>query len=39
LTNTFDGAAILRAVLPQPEIEKRRIALLTSLLSGVGLPA
>jgi hypothetical protein len=39
LTNTFDGAAILRAVLPQPDIESRRIALLTSLLSGVGLPA
>jgi AcrR family transcriptional regulator len=39
LTNTFDGAAILRAVLPQPDIESRRIALLMSLLSGVGLPA
>jgi AcrR family transcriptional regulator len=39
LTNTFDGAAILRAVLPQDDIENRRIALLTSLLSGVGLPA
>jgi AcrR family transcriptional regulator len=39
LTNTFDGAAILRAVLPQPDIENRRIALLMSLLSGVGLPA
>jgi AcrR family transcriptional regulator len=39
LTNTFDGAAMLRAVLPQPEIEDRRIALLSSLLSGIGLPA
>lgn len=38
LTNTFDGAAIVRAVLPQPEIEERRIALLTSLLGGIGLP-
>jgi hypothetical protein len=25
-------------VLPQPEIEDRRIALLSSLLSGIGLP-
>jgi AcrR family transcriptional regulator len=33
LTNTFDGAAIVRAVLPQPEIEKDRIQLLTALLS------
>jgi AcrR family transcriptional regulator len=38
LTNTFDGAAMLRAVLPQPEIEDRRIALLSSLLGAVGLP-
>src|ERR1700722_15566924 len=38
LTNTFDGAAMLRAVLPQPDIEERRIALLSSLLSGIGLP-
>ena len=38
LTNTFDGAAMLRAVLPQPDIENERIALLTSLLSGIGLP-
>ena len=36
LTNTFDGAAVLRAVLPQPEIEERRIALLTSLLDAIG---
>jgi AcrR family transcriptional regulator len=35
LTNTFDGAAIVRAVLPQPEIEAGRIALLTTLLSAV----
>ena len=39
LTNTFDGAAIVRPVLPQPEIEQRRIELLMSLLRGVGLPA
>lgn len=35
LTNTFDGAALVRAVLPQPEIEAQRIALLASLLSGM----
>ncbi len=32
LTNTFDGAAIVRAVLPQPDIEARRIPLLLTLL-------
>src|SRR5829696_2009842 len=35
LTNTFDGAAIVRAVLPQPEIEAKRIELLASLLGGL----
>jgi AcrR family transcriptional regulator len=39
LTNTFDGAALVGAVLPQPEIDQQRIALLSSLLNGVGLPA
>jgi hypothetical protein len=34
LTNTFDGAAIVRAVMPQPELEDKRIELLTALLSG-----
>lgn len=34
LTNAFDGAAIVRPVLPQPGIEEARIQLLTSLLSG-----
>jgi len=38
LTNTFDGAAIVRAVLPQPELEDKRIQLLTALLSSA-LPA
>lgn len=33
LINTFDGAAIVRPVLPQPELEDARIALLTALLS------
>jgi AcrR family transcriptional regulator len=32
LTNTFDGAALLRAVLPMPDLEDERIALLTDLL-------
>ena len=31
LTNTFDGAAIVRTVLPQPEIEANRIPLLLKL--------
>lgn len=35
LTNTFDGAAIVRAVLPQPEIEAKRIQVLTALLGGL----
>lgn len=34
LTNTFDGAAIIRTVLPQPEIEDNRIPLLLKLLEG-----
>lgn len=34
LTNAFDGAALLRAVLPVPELEDSRIALLTDLLGG-----
>jgi AcrR family transcriptional regulator len=32
LTNTFDGAALVRAVLPQPDIEENRIRLLSALL-------
>jgi AcrR family transcriptional regulator len=38
VANTFDGAAIVRAVLPQPDIETRQIELLMSLLSGVSGP-
>jgi AcrR family transcriptional regulator len=34
LTNAFDGAAIVRGVLPQPELEDGRIALLSALLNG-----
>jgi AcrR family transcriptional regulator len=33
ITNTFEGAAIVRAVLPQPHIEAQRIPLLIALLS------
>lgn len=33
LVNAFDGAAIIRPVLPQPELEDARIALLSSLFS------
>jgi len=35
MTNVFDGAALVRAVLPQPDIEAQRITLLASLLSGL----
>lgn len=34
LTNTFDGAAMLRPVLSDPEFEARKIALLAKLLGG-----
>jgi AcrR family transcriptional regulator len=34
MTNVFDGAAIVRGVLPEPDIEERRIALLTTLITG-----
>jgi AcrR family transcriptional regulator len=33
LVNVFDGAAVIRHVLPQPEIEERRIPVLMSLLN------
>jgi AcrR family transcriptional regulator len=33
LTNVFDGAALVRGVLPDPDLEERRIALLTDLIS------
>lgn len=33
MTNAFDGAALVRPVLPQRDIEARRIKLLMSLLS------
>lgn len=32
LTNTFDGAAILRPVLPDPQFEDRKLAVLAELL-------
>lgn len=34
LTNAFDGAAIVRSVLPQPDIEAQRIPLMLALLNG-----
>ena len=34
LTNVFDGAAIVRGVLPEPDIEERWIALLSALITG-----
>ena len=33
LVNVFDGAAVMRHVLPQPEVEVRRIPVLMSLLN------
>lgn len=33
MTNVFDGAAIVRGVLPQPELEEQRIPMLTALLT------
>jgi AcrR family transcriptional regulator len=33
LTNVFDGAAIVRGVLPEPDIEEQRIQLLTALVT------
>lgn len=38
LTNTFDGAAIVRAVLPEPELDAHQIALLDTLLSAAFTP-
>lgn len=35
LTNSFDGAALVQAVLPRPDIEAQRITLAMSLLSGL----
>jgi AcrR family transcriptional regulator len=36
LTNSFIGTAIVRAVLPQPEMEERQLQLLTEMLGGAG---
>ena len=35
MTNTFDGAALVRAVLPHPEIEAKRIQVLAALIGGL----
>ena len=36
LTSTFDGAAILRPVLPSAELEAGRVAVLLTLLGQTG---
>jgi len=33
MTNVFDGAALVRGVPPDPDIEERRIALFTTLIA------
>jgi AcrR family transcriptional regulator len=35
LTNVFDGAALVRGLLPDSDIEERRIGLLTDLITGL----
>jgi AcrR family transcriptional regulator len=35
VTSTFDGAALVGAVLPQPDLEAQRIQLLMTLLTGL----
>ncbi|MCV7409069.1 TetR family transcriptional regulator [Mycobacterium florentinum] len=35
LTNVFDGAAIVRGIFPEPDIEEQRIALLSKLITGL----
>jgi AcrR family transcriptional regulator len=35
MTNVFDGAAIVRGIFPEPDIEDQRIALLSKLITGL----
>lgn len=35
LTNVFDGAAIVRGIFPEPDIEEQRIALLSKMFTGL----
>ncbi|BBX39298.1 TetR/AcrR family transcriptional regulator [Mycobacterium simiae] len=35
LTNVFDGAAMVRGIFPEPDIEEQRIALLSKLITGL----
>ncbi|GBG40347.1 TetR/AcrR family transcriptional regulator [Mycobacterium montefiorense] len=35
MTNVFDGAAIVRGIFPEPDIEEQRIALLSALITGL----
>jgi AcrR family transcriptional regulator len=36
ITNSFNGAAIVRTVLPQPDAEAKQIELLTEVMRGLG---
>lgn len=36
LTNVFDGAALVRGIFPEPDIEEQRIALLSKLVTALG---
>ncbi|SPM37597.1 TetR family transcriptional regulator [Mycobacterium rhizamassiliense] len=35
MTNVFDGAAMVRGIFPEPDIEEQRIALLSKLITGL----
>jgi AcrR family transcriptional regulator len=35
MTNVFDGAAMVRGIFPEPDIEEQRIALLYKLITGL----
>ncbi|MCV7028683.1 TetR/AcrR family transcriptional regulator [Mycobacterium sherrisii] len=35
LTNVFDGAALVRGIFPEPDIEEQRIVLLSKLVTGL----
>jgi AcrR family transcriptional regulator len=35
MTNVFDGAAMVRGIFPEPDIEEQRIALLSKLITGI----
>lgn len=35
MTNVFDGAAMVRGIFPEPDLEEQRIALLSKLITGL----